>query len=207
MRVLVACEFSGVVREAFRAKGHNAWSCDLLPADDGSDYHYEGDINDLLAETPDWDLIIAHPPCTYLSVSGNRYYSNRSDLYLPAVEFAKQFFDYAEKVCVENPVGRLSSHWRKPDQYIQPWEFGHDASKKTGLWLQGLPKLQPTKILKKERYANQTPSGQNNLGPSKDRAKLRSITYQGIAEAMAEQWGNVKMNTDVISTVSVTNNG
>lgn len=201
MRILVACEFSGVVREAFRKRGHDAWSCDLLPAMDESKFHYKGPVEDLLIEKVyfrvdgksyegKWDLIIAHPPCTYLAVSGNRYYANRPDLYEPAIDFAKQFFDHADKVCVENPVGRLSTHWRKPDQYIQPWQFGHDASKKTGLWLKGLPPLRPTNILTKERYANQTPSGQNNLGPSKDRAKIRSITYQGIAEAMAEQWGS-----------------
>lgn len=188
MRVLVACEFSGVVREAFRKRGHDAWSCDLLPAKDDSPYHYTQDVVEIL-EYGTWDLIIAHPPCTYLAVSGNAHYANRPDLYLPAMEFAKNFFNYSDKVCVENPVGRLSTLWRKPDQYIQPWQFGEDASKKTGLWLKNLPLLEPTKIIKKERYSNQTPSGQNKLGPSKDRGYLRSITYQGIADAMADQWG------------------
>lgn len=195
MRVLVACEFSGVVREAFRAKGHDAWSCDLLPSDDNSLFHFEEDVVTVLNDNTleKWDLIIAHPPCTYLSVSGNGSYANRPDLYEPAVEFAKQFMDHADKVCIENPVGRLSSKWRKPDQYIQPWQFGHDASKKTGLWLKNLPPLRPTRIIEPTRdgkyYSNQTPSGQNNLGPSPDRWKLRSVTYQGIAEAFADQWG------------------
>lgn len=193
MRVLVACEFSGVVRDAFRAKGHDAWSCDLEPSDDDK-YHLQDDVITILENSDKWDLIIAHPPCTYLSVSGNRYYAHRSDLYLPAVEFAKMFFDYADKVCVENPVGRLSTHWRKPDQYIQPWEFGHDASKKTGLWLKNLPPLRRTKYIPPTNgkyYSNQTSSGQNRLGPSATRGKERSITYQGIAEAMADQWGSV----------------
>lgn len=191
MKVLVACEFSGVVAKAFADRGHEVSSCDLLPCEGQGDWwHYTGPVEDILNKEYEWDLIIAHPPCTYLSVSGNRYYANRPDLYEPAVEFAKMFFDYADKVCVENPVGRLSSKWRKPDQYIQPWEFGHDASKKTGLWLKGLPLLKghATPLIR-ERYANQTPSGQNALPPSEQRWKLRSITYSGIAEAMAEQWG------------------
>lgn len=193
MRVLVACEYSGVVRRAFREKGHEAYSCDILPSEDSSKYHFEGDVLDLLIEGEDakykWDLIIAHPPCTYLAVSGNRWYYNRPDLFEPAADFATSFFNFADRVCVENPVGRLSRLFRKPDQYIQPWEYGHDASKKTGLWLKGLPLLTPTKVIKKDRYANQTPSGQNKLGPSPERAKERSRTYEGIAHAMAEQWG------------------
>lgn len=185
MRVLVACEFSGVVREAFRKRGHDAWSCDLLPALDGSKYHQQGDIREFLYEDGDnhWDLIIAHPPCTYLAVSGNKHYYNRPDLYEPAAEFAKSFFDYADKVCVENPVGRLSTLWRKPDQYIQPWMFGHGETKKTGLWLKNLPKLEPTNIVegREQRVWK--------MGPSKDRGYLRSITLEGVAQGMAEQWG------------------
>ena len=193
MRVLVACEFSGVVREAFRAKGHDAWSCDLLPALDGSPYHFRFDIYrllqgyykssyDKLTDEP-WDLIIAHPPCTYLSVSGNRHYAHRPDLYEPAVEFAKSFFAYADRVCVENPVGRLSTLWRKPDQYVQPWMFGHGETKKTGFWLKNLPLLKPTDIVegREQRIWK--------IAPSENRGYLRSITYKGIAEAMAEQWG------------------
>jgi len=190
LRVLVACEFSGVVRRAFRERGHEAYSCDLLPADDGEQhYHITGDVITLLEEGIDsvpseWDLIIAHPPCTYLAVSGNRWYHNRPDLYEPAAEFAKMFFDYADKVCAENPVGRLSKLWRKPDQYVQPWMFGHKETKKTGLWLKNLPLLEPTNIV-------EGPYEQKiwKMGPSEDRGFLRSITYQGIAEAMAEQWG------------------
>lgn len=195
MRVLVACEESGVVRRAFAARGHEAYSCDLLPAADNSPNHIQGDVYDFLSGGilnlgfHEFDLIIAHPPCDYLTVSGNAHYANRPDLYEPAAAFAMMFILWADKVCVENPVGRLSRLWRKPDQYIQPWQFGEDASKKTGLWLKGLPLLKPTNVIIKERYANQTPSGQNNLGPSKDRKKIRSRTYEGIAAAMAEQWG------------------
>lgn len=209
MRVLVACEFSGVVREAFRKRGHDAYSCDILPSLDGSMYHVEGDVTTLLEEGMDglpkeWDLIIAHPPCTYLTVAGNRYYADRPDLYEPARDFAVSFFSYAEKVCIENPVGRLSRLFRKPDQIIQPYEFGDDASKKTCLWLKNLPPLvvnpderKPGRIVEHpvgsgkmvERWENQTDSGQNRLGPSVDRSNLRSITYQGIANAMARNWG------------------
>lgn len=184
MRVLVACEYSGVVREAFRKKGHEVYSCDLLPSLDNSPNHFQDDVTTILkGTTKPWDLIIAHPPCTFLAVSGNRWYSNRPDLYEPALDFAKSFFDYAEKVCVENPVGRLSSKWRKPNQYIQPWQFGHGETKKTGLWLKNLPLLIPTNIVdgREQRIWK--------MGPSEDRGYLRSITYQGIAEAMADQWG------------------
>lgn len=180
MRVLIACEFSGVVREAFRKRGHNAWSCDLLPAMDNSPFHIQEDVTKHLRWG--WDLIIAHPPCTYLTVAGNKHYANRPDLYLPAAEFARQFMDYADKVCIENPVGRLSTLWRKPDQYIQPWQFGHGETKKTGLWLKELPKLEPTNIVKGREQRIW------KMAPSKDRSMLRSITYQGIADAMAEQW-------------------
>lgn len=203
MRVLVACEFSGVVREAFRRRGHDAISCDLLPAKDGSIYHYQRPVETVLGQWH-WDLIIAHPPCTYLTVAGNRYYANRPDLLEAARDFAISFFSYSEKVCVENPVGRLSTLFRKPDQTIQPFQFGHDASKRTCLWLKNLPPLVPRadqrfpgRIVEYppgsgrmvERWSNQTDSGQNRLGPSPDRSNLRSITYQRIADAMAEQWG------------------
>lgn len=199
MRVLVACEFSGVVRRAFQAKGHTVISCDLEPAMDDTTWHYQGPVEELLADVTNgdtyFDLIIAHPPCTYLTVAGNRYYHDRPDLYMPAAEFATMFFDYAPKVCVENPIGRLSTLFRKPDQIIQPYDFGEDASKATCLWLKNLSSLVPTKrvygrmVNGKERWANQTDSGQNRLPPSKDRSNLRSITYQGIADAMADQWG------------------
>lgn len=182
MRILVACEFSGVVREAFRKKGHDAWSCDLLAALDNSPFHFKDDITNRL-DYMNWDLIIAHPPCTYLAVSGNRWYSDRPDLFVPAADFARAFFDFADMVAVENPVGRLSRLWRKPDQYIQPWEFGHGETKKTGLWLKNLPLLKPTQIVegREQRVWR--------MGPSAERGYLRSITYQGIADAMADQWG------------------
>lgn len=195
MRVLIACEFSGVVREAFRARGHDAWSCDLLPAQDGSKFHYQDDVLEIMDPGHDvyWDLMIAHPPCTYLASSGlhwNKRTPGRQEETEKALEFVRRLLDAPiKKICVENPVGCISTRIRPASQYIHPWQFGHDASKKTGLWLQNLPNLEPTNILIKDRYANQTPSGQNNLGPSVDRWKLRSVTYQGIADAMAEQWG------------------
>lgn len=203
MRVLVACEFSGVVREAFRRRGHDAWSCDLLPAEDSQLYHIQGDVITFLNEgcdgTPkEWDLMIAHPPCTYLAVSGlhwNKKNPERAFETEKALEFVETLLSAKiEKIALENPVGCISTRIRKPDQYIQPYEFGHDASKKTGLWLKNLPPLRPTLFVPAshhggKRWRNQTPSGQNSLGPSKDRWKERSITYQGIANAMAEQWG------------------
>lgn len=172
-----------MVREAFRKKGHDAWSCDLLPALDGSDRHFLCDVGQILKQQ--WDLIIAHPPCTYLAVSGNRWYHDRNDLFIPAANFATSFFDYADRVCVENPVGRLSRLFRKPDQYIQPWQFGHGETKKTGLWLKGLPLLKPTNIVegREQRVWK--------MGPSEQRGYLRSITYQGVAEAMASQWSEL----------------
>lgn len=198
--VLIACEFSGVVREAFRKQGHNAWSCDILPAADGSTYHYECDVQDVFDYYPYserlghyWDLIIAHPPCTYLSVAGNKHYSKRPDLYEPAAEFAKQFMDYAPRVCIENPVGRLSTLWRKPDQIIQPWMFGDPFTKTTCLWLKELPLLYPSNVVDKgERHV--TKSGRSlpkwyNLPPSPERSSIRSTTFQGIAQAFADQWG------------------
>lgn len=194
MRVLIACEYSGVVRRAFAAKGHEVWSCDILPAEDGSNFHYLHDVSDILYWTQGWDLIIAHPPCTYLTVAGNRYYASRPDLYIPAAEFATMFFDYAPRVCVENPIGRLSTLFRKPDQIIQPYEFGEDASKATCLWLKGLNPLVPTTrvagrmVNGKERWSNQTDSGQNRLGPSATRSLDRARTYEGVAQAMADQW-------------------
>lgn len=190
MRVLVACEFSGVVRREFRQRGHDAFSCDLLPSSDDSPYHYTGDVLPYLDQ--DWDLMIAHPPCTALAVSGNRYYTD-TPARAEALEFFRIFLDAPiDKICVENPVGVVSSLIRRPDQYIQPWQFGHPESKKTGLWLKGLPCLTETDVLplpEKGYWDNQTPSGQNKLGPSPDRAMLRSITYKGIANAMAAQWG------------------
>ena len=191
MRVLVACEYSGRVREAFRQRGHEAWSCDLLPSDDSSPHHIQGDALEVLADG--WDLLIAHPPCTYLSVSGlhwNKRVEGRAAKTEEALEFVRFLLDAPiDRIALENPVSCISSRIRKPDQIIQPWQFGHDASKKTCLWLKNLQPLEPTQIIIKERYANQTASGQNKLPPSKDRWKMRSTTYQGIADAMARQWG------------------
>lgn len=200
MRVLVACEFSGTVREAFRRLGHDAMSCDLLPADDNSPHHYQGDVRDILHAG--WDLMIAHPPCTYLAASGlhwNKRRPERAQLTLEALEFVKLLASAnIPRIAIENPVGALSSQWRKPTQIVQPWMFGEDASKATCLWLQGLPALTPTDILpggKSARRANQTSSGQNKLAPSADRWKIRSVTYAGIAAAMASQWGTLSLET------------
>lgn len=195
MRILVACEFSGVVRRAFRERGHDAWSCDILPSEDDSEYHFPCDIEAVLSATRPWDLMIAHPPCTYLAVSGlhwNKRVEGRAKKTEEALRFVQMLMDApVERICIENPVSCISTRIRKPDQIIQPWQFGHDASKKTCLWLKNLPKLEPTNIIVKDRYANQTPSGQNKLGPSPTRAMERSRTYEGIAEAMANQWGNL----------------
>jgi len=191
MRILVACEYSGRVREAFRKLGHDAWSCDLLPSDDNSPFHIQGDVLEQLDKG--WDLMVAHPPCTYLASSGlhwNKRIPGREDKTLEALEFIRVLMEAPiEKIALENPIGRISSAVRKPDQIIQPWQFGEDASKSTCLWLKNLPKLEATNIIKKDRYANQTASGQNNLAPGINRWKLRSTTYQGIADAIATQWG------------------
>ena len=195
MRVLIACESSGVVRDAFRARGHFAMSCDLLSAERPGPHH-QGDVRELLGQ--EWDLLIAHPPCTYLSVSG-MHWTTRGlrdpKLTEDALDLVRLFMDAPiERIAVENPVSVISSRIRKPDQIIQPYQFGHDASKKTCLWLKGLPLLKPTQMVEprmvagKPRWANQTDSGQNKLPPSKDRWKLRSKTYEGIADAMAAQW-------------------
>jgi len=192
MKILIACEYSGRVREAFRKLGHDAWSCDLMPSDDNSAYHIQGDVLVVLGDG--WDLMIAHPPCTHLAVSGARWFKDKAVQQAEALEFVRQLLDAPIKcIALENPVSIISSKVRKPTQVIQPWMFGHDASKSTCLWLKNLPKLKPTKIITKSRYANQTPSGQNKLGPSPDRWKLRSETYQGIADAMADQWGTKQL--------------
>lgn len=222
MRVLVGCERSGVVRRAFAALGHEAYSTDLAPADDGeTKYHIQGDLLQILDDG--WDLMIAHPPCTYLSVSGMHWTARGlrdPQLTLDALDFVRMLMAAnIPKICIENPVGVISTTIRKADQWIQPYEFGDDASKKTGLWLKGLAKLKPTCFVQprlvctcanvyryvgfscprcgtpaskaKKRWANQTDSGQNRLGPSPERAKMRSQTYEGIAKAMASQWSEV----------------
>ena len=199
MKVLVACEYSGAVRDSFIARGHGAMSCDLLPTDVPGPHH-QGNVLDIINDG--WDLMIAHPPCTYLSVSG-MHWTKRGlrdpKLTEDALEFVNLLLNAPiARIALENPVSVISSRIRKPDQIITPWQFGHDASKKTCLWLKGLPMLQPTKIIEprvvdgKKRWGNQTDSGQNKLPPSKDRWKIRSETYRGIAEAMAEQWGCIK---------------
>lgn len=199
MRVLVACEYSGTVRDAFIRAGNYAASCDLLPSDSPLGDHYQCDVTTILDH--DWDLMIAHPPCTYLSVSG-MHWTTRGlrdpQLTIDALAFVRLLMDAPiPRIAIENPVSIISSQIRKPDQIIQPWMFGHDASKKTCLWLKGLAPLTPTKTIAprmvngKPRYGNQTNSGQNKLAPSADRWKIRSETYSGIADAMAQQWGNV----------------
>lgn len=195
MKVLVACEFSGTVRRAFRARGHEAYSCDLLPAEDGGE-HLAGDVRQYLVAG--WDLIIAHPPCTYLCNSGlhwNRRVPSRESKTADALRFVRIILECGvPKICVENPTGRIGTAIRPADQYIQPYEFGHDASKKTGLWLVGLPHLVPTGpfiagrlVGNVRRWANQTDSGQNRMSPSPGRAMERARTYDGIAMAMADQ--------------------
>lgn len=198
MRVLIACEYSGTVRDAFIALGHDAISCDLLPTDRPGP-HYQGDVFDVIGDG--WDLIIAHPPCTYLCSSGlhwNTRQPERGQKTVDALAFVQALMDAPiARIAIENPIGRIGTAIRKADQVIQPYQFGHDASKQTALWLKGLPNLTPTQLVAprlvdgKPRWANQTDSGQNRLSPSPDRWKLRSTTYQGIADAMADQWGQV----------------
>lgn len=186
MKVLIACEFSGVVRRAFRARGHKAWSCDLLPSDDSSGFHYTQDVLKVLSVINDFDMVIAHPPCTHLSVSGARHFEQKrkDGRQKQAIDFFMEFTKIGvEKVCIENPISIMSTVYRKPDQIIQPWQFGHGETKATCLWLKNLPLLKPTNIVDGRDHRI------HRLPPSKDRAKIRSITYQGIAEAMADQWG------------------
>lgn len=244
MKVLVGCEFSGTVREAFNRLGHDAWSCDLIDTEIPGQ-HIKGDVLELLGNG--WDLAIFHPPCTHLAVSGARYFAaKRADgRQQAALDFVRFLLDAPiPRIALENPVSIISTAIRKPDQVIQPWQFGHPESKATCLWLKGLPELKPTKILQPEwaknpdgtdykdakgkryspthyfagrmqrddgqlsllpdarreqraRWANQTASGQNKLGPSPDRWKLRSKTYQGIADAMAAQWGEIGADLNV----------
>lgn len=223
LRILVACECSGVVRRAFRARGHDAWSCDLEPATDGSEFHYQMDAIMSLRlgmgrEGLPWQLVIAHPPCTYLCNSGvlRLYRDGKKANGLNLDRWAKMrdaahFFDcfrhyYSGPLCIENPVmhshafNLLSESTQQMDrQSVQPWQFGDDASKRTVLWLRGLPRLTldprkfvaPRMVEAKPRWANQTDSGQNKLAPSPTRAAQRAVTYAGIANAMAEQWGNL----------------
>ena len=186
MRVLVACEFSGVVREAFRSRGHDAWSCDLLPAEDGSRHHIEGDVSGVLRDG--WDLMIAHPPCTHLAVSGARWFGEKQTEQAEALAFVRLLMTAPiPRIAIENPVSIISSRIREPDQIIQPWQFGHGETKATCLWLKNLPKLVPTDVVE-GRHARV-----HLMPPSPDRWKERSRTMTGIAEAMAGQWGNTDM--------------
>lgn len=181
MKVLVACEYSGRVRDAFIAAGHDAISCDLLPTEQPGP-HYQGDVRDVIGNG--WDLMIAHPPCTHLAVSGARWFKDKLQEQAESLEFVRLLMDAPiQRIAVENPVSIISSRIRKPDQVIQPWQYGHGETKATCLWLKGLPKLFPTKIVGgRENRVHRMP-------PSKNRWKDRSRTYQGIANAMADQWG------------------
>ena len=204
MKALIGCERSGAVRRALRNLGWDAWSCDIVPADDGSEFHIRGDVLGAI-EQGGWTLGIFFPPCTYLCSSGMHW--TRRGLRDPqltehAVAFVKALLNAPiPHIALENPIGILSTRIRKPDQIIQPYQFGHDASKQTCLWLQALPKLTPTKYIEprivngKKRWGNQTDSGQNKLPPSEKRAAMRSETYAGVAEAMANQWTNYIQNT------------
>jgi hypothetical protein len=183
MKVLVACEYSGRVRDAFAAKGHLAMSCDLLPSETPG-HHYQGDVSDLL--DLGWDLMICHPPCTHLAVSGARHFAEKqaSGVQQEALAFVQMLLDAPiPHICLENPVSIISSRIRKPDQIIQPWQFGHGETKATCLWLKNLPMLTPTNVVEgREAKVHKMP-------PGPDRWKDRSRTYQGVADAMADQWG------------------
>jgi len=212
MKILIACEFSGIVRDAFIAKGHDAISCDLLPSDRPGP-HYQGDVFDII--NVGFDMMIGFPPCTYLTVTGNKWFYHPDDKELPveqrrphprfparqlhrqqAIEFFMKLADAdIPKICIENPVGIMSTRWRKPDQIIQPYQFGHPEPKKTCLWLKGLPLLASTKIVEPEYMI--TKSGKRVpkwfFAPSNtpERAKLRNTTFTGIANAMSSQWSNL----------------
>ena len=182
MKVLIGCEFSGAVRRAFRAVGHEAWSCDLLPAEDESPYHIQTGLLNILAGG--WDMAVFHPPCTHLAVSGARWFKDKQVEQAEALEFVRTLLAAPiPRIALENPVSIISSRIRKPDQVIQPWMFGHGETKATCLWLKNLPLLAPTEVVDgREAKVHRMPPGPN-------RWKERSRTYQGIANAMAEQWG------------------
>ena len=182
MKVLIACEFSGIVREAFKELGHNAWSCDLLPTEIIGN-HIRGNVLEILKD--DWDLMIAHPPCTYLAVSGARWFKNRQIEQSEALNFVKQLmYCHIPKIALENPISIISSKIRKPDQIIQPWQFGHGETKSTCLWLKNLPLLKSTDIVSGRE------SRIHKMSPSENRWKERSRTFIGIAKAMAAQWSD-----------------
>jgi len=192
MKVLIACEFSGIVREAFRKKGHDAYSCDILDSEKPSIYHIKDNVLNVLND--EWDLMVAHPSCQFICNSG--VWALKDPERWIKLKVATTFFNKLqnapiEKICIENPVPHkyAVADIGKYSQTIQPYQFGEDASKRTCLWLKNLPLLKPTKLIKLKQYANQTKSGQNKLSPGPDRWKERSRTYQGIADAMADQWG------------------
>ena len=181
MKVLIACEFSGIVRDAFLRLGHDAWSCDLIPCESGGP-HIQGDVRDVLGD--DWQLAIFHPPCTHLAVSGARWFKDKQAEQAEALDFVRLLLDAPiPRIALENPISIISSRIRKPDQIIQPWQFGHGETKATCLWLKNLPKLVPTDVVEgrqpRVHYAS----------PGPDRWKERSRTLSGIAQAMADQWG------------------
>jgi site-specific DNA-cytosine methylase len=184
MRILVACEYSGTVRDAFRALGHDAMSCDLLPTERPGP-HYQGSVFDILYNN--WDMMIAHPPCTHLAVSGARWWKDKRAEQADALDFVRTLMDCAHipRIAIENPVSIINTAICKPDQIVQPWQFGHGETKATCLWLKGLPKLVPTNVVdgREQRI--------HKMSPGPDRWKERSRTYQGIADAMAAQWGNL----------------
>ena len=184
MRVLIACEFSGIVRDAFRAHGHDAWSVDLLPCESDPRYHWQGDILPLLRnQVGRWDLLIAFPPCTHLAVSGARWFKDKQKEQQEAIKFFMALVEaHIPKIAIENPIGIMSTRYRKPDQIVQPWQFGHGETKATCLWLKNLPLLTPTNVVAGRRARVHLEP------PSPERWKNRSRTYTGIAEAMVAQW-------------------
>lgn len=182
MKILIACEFSQIVTKAFRDRGHEAFSCDILPTEGNPDWHIQGDVLEILDQG--WDMMIAHPPCQHLAVSGARWFKDKRSETADALEFVRMLMDAPiERICIENPISLISSRIRKPDQIIQPWQFGHGETKATCLWLKNLPLLTPTNIVegRKGRVHREPP------GP--ERWKNRSRTYQGVADAFATQWG------------------
>lgn len=201
LRVLVMCECSGRVREAFRKRGHFAYSVDLQPSEDKSPHHFTGDAFeafDSLRMARDVDLVVAHPPCTHLAVGGARYWAQKQadGRQQAGAEFFMRMANLpVERIAIENPVGFMSKAWRKPDQIIQPWQFGHEANKPTCLWLKGLPKLEHTQVVGRGEFYTKANGARlakwshKTSGTRTDRAKTASRTFQGIADAMAEQWG------------------
>ena len=202
MKVLVACEFSGIVREAFRKRGHDAWSCDFLDAEDVTPFHIKQDVRtqiwgqehlwEALPPQYRWDMMVAFPPCTHLAVSGAAWFKYKQEEQSIALHFIRTLMNARiPRIAIENPIGVISTKIRKPDQIVQPWMFGHPERKATCFWLKGLPLLKPTNNVR-ELMLMQPKNKQQRLHylpPSKDRWKIRSRTFQGIADAMAEQWG------------------